>query len=185
MAQTVFRHFMEQIKDVNSHTPDFLELKKDKNDEFLVFIYGSMKKHKPLHSLVMGANYYGKGVTTGCNYLLKKTAKEGSPILFDIANKWTKTGAFISPNDTGKIEGEVYGVPLRAITKIDRVEDNGQATSRLKRYVRLTEQEHKPIVSTFVWLAERDFWEETVASIITLPGGIKMTSGGETFFYYA
>lgn len=179
-------NFLEQIRDAASHTPDFLELKKSPEDEFLVFIYGAMKKGKRLHSFIEGANYYGRATTTGDNYLLKKISNSSAPIVFDLKNRWTKKGALIPPQMIGKVEGEVYGVPLRTITKIDRCEDNGRTMHRQKRFIRFKEQPRTStqIESVFMYLAERDFWEESVSNLVTLPGGIQVESGGERFFYY-
>lgn len=176
---------MLTIREMAANTPDFVELKHMREDEFLIFVVGTMKRNKDHHITLTGANYYGKGITTGTNYLLKKTAPNAAPILFDLSNRWTKKGALIPPHMVGSIEGEVYGVPLRAITKIDIIEDNGTATKRMKRYVNLIEQTgHSKCASCFVWLADRDFWEDVVENIINLPGVSQKVEGNNRRFYY-
>lgn len=177
-------HLMKLIQEMNAHTPDFINLKNHDQDEFLYFVYGDMKKGHKAHRSLEGAAYYGKAITTGDNYLLKKTAPNGAPILFDLRNRWI--GANFVPNHmVGAIEGEVYGVPLRGLTKLDREEDNTESTERVSRFVTLTEPiQNRRMVSVFMHIGILDFWQQVVSDIVALPGVCSFESQGKKRFYY-
>lgn len=177
-------NLMKMIQDMNSATPDFLDLKNHEKDEFLYFVYGDMKQGHRNHRIIEGASFYGKAITTGDNYLLKKTAPNGAPILFDLKNRWAGRN-FVPNHMVGAVEGEVYGVPLRCLTNLDKAEDNQGSTERLSRFVTLLNPVQGNVqVSVFMHLGLMDFWSEVVNDITALPGVCTFQSGAKKSFYY-
>lgn len=190
MSEQVFKEMHKRIplyymQESYKFTPDLMDLKRDVKDEFLVLIIGQMQQGRPLSHALLGANYYGKGVTTGSDYLMKKVSPMGPPFVIHLQKRVQKNGLLIPPHMVGRIEGDVVGLPLRMITKLDMYEENGVMTNRLKRYVRLQHPtQGNQAVSCFVYLGNQDYYEESFDDLAKLPGVSTMEQDGTKRFYY-
>lgn len=126
-------------------TPDFIELKKSNQKEFLILVSCNLQRNHNAHQILSDANFYGSAVTTFTGYTLKRAPVDGVPVVFhmkrDDRNHWrypVKKGFGVASLDTGKIEGELYGVSLRHLTHLDIVKRNGELVNRKLTSVELT-----------------------------------------------
>lgn len=167
------------------YTPDFRELKNSKQDEFLVLITGNMMLGKPLSYALSGANYYGKAMTTGADYMMKKTSPAGPPFVLHLNKRVQKNGILILPNNVGRIEGDLVGIPLRMLTKLDLYEENTGCSHRERRYVTMLHSEQNQAhASCFIYLGDQSFYEEAFDDLNKLPGVSTIEQNGTKRFYY-
>lgn len=174
------------LQEMYKYTPDFGELRKSKEDEHLVFITGNMMLGRSLSHVLTGCNYYGKGMTTGSDYMMKRTSANGPPFVLHIKNRVLKhSRALITPNMVGKIEGDVVGVPLRLLTKIDQYEGNGDCANREKRYVTLLHSDQgRQSVSCHMYLGDQEYYEQAFFDLTKLYGVSTIEQYGAKRFYY-
>lgn len=173
------------LQESYKYTPDFKELKNSKKDEFLVLIVGNMQLGKPLAHCLTGANYYGKAMTMGSDYMMKRTSPAGPPFVLHLKKRFLKNGIMVPPHMVGKIEGDLVGVPLRMLTKLDIVEENTGCSTRERKWVNLLHSDqNNSHAEAFVYCADQEFYEEAFFDITKLPGVSTMEQGGTKRFYY-
>lgn len=136
---------VDLIADLSKHTPDFVQLKNDKDKEFLVLVVDNMQKNRSMSHMLWGAHYYGRGETAYNGFVLKKT-RDGVAVPFRMkkigykgSQGWKYPTGFhcIRTQDVGSLEGDIYGVPLRLLTTMDNTKMNTIRCNREKNLVRM------------------------------------------------
>jgi len=181
-------------------TPDFVHLNKCPFDEFPVFIFGNMRKMRRDNTKYLaGCNYYGKAVTWGNDFFLKRNPYEyqsygtdsafNEPLMFNFLDK-DKKEEFIGDfnfTHSGKVEGEVWGVPLRALCKIDEYQGNGHGTQREEVWVDLLDpiQTVKKNVKCMVHTVDLSHYKEFSVYHDKLISCNSLSQGDSRIFYFS
>lgn len=163
------------LKAVNEDTPDFFDLAKSNTAEFAVFVPGHLRRHYRYDEMMEGCNYYGQAVTWDSMFILKEGPFETKdyhpePLMFHLgktADERMKTTAKYETSRNmswamaGRVEGDVYGVPLRKLTQLDRWNDNTRGTVRTKVAVILEDavQAEAPSVYASTWITDWDYYQ--------------------------
>ncbi len=158
------------ISEAAANTPDFRTLKNDKEAEFLVLVCDNLQLGRNLNHMLKGAHYYGKGETVYEGFTLKKT-RDGLAVPFRMkkvgykgSTGYAYPGGFtcIRSQDVGVIEGDVYGVPLRLLTMLDKVRQNTVRCNRQRNLCRLIHpRQHNKYVKCYLWEGNHIFYSNT------------------------
>lgn len=149
-------------------TPDFIELKNSHQKEFLVLLSDNLQKGHDAHKIMETANYYGPAITSFSGYTLKRPPTDGMPVVFhmkrDDRGHWRypiKKGFGVASLDTGKIQGELYGVSLRHLTNLDILKRNGEMVKRRQTNVEMISKVNvRKYTKAFQYEANADFLDE-------------------------
>lgn len=141
------------LDDACSHTPDWDDLKSGPFDEFPVFIAGQLRlNRKHNKTFLEGCNNYGKAYTHGNNFIMKRGPNEThiwtpEPLIFNFPPDDNDTREDFKDEfdftKCGQVEGEIWGVPLRTLARIDRYENNGEAVKRTLQWVSFEDEKQK------------------------------------------
>jgi hypothetical protein len=130
------------MKEANSNTPDFRALKRGTHDEFPVLVTGNMRHGRNKNDILEGCHYYGPAMSFDDNYIMQRNKNVKSvhnipePFVFTFEKGEIQTShGLFRDQDQKHIEGDVYGVPLRKLTQLDRIEGNGDMIERQQRWV--------------------------------------------------
>lgn len=136
----------EVIEKSTENTLDFHELSIGEEEEFFVFVYGHLRVHRRYNYVLDGCNYYGKATTWEDDYILTRGPNETvkytpEPMMFEFPTSEKELRKEFEDDfnfkATGCVEGDLYGVPLRTLTKIDSYLMNGQGVTRKKIWIDL------------------------------------------------
>lgn len=162
-------NIIEQLKKRVKYTPDFGELRKQKN--ILVFVHDNMKIGYKFNYILWGSKYLGEGHTHSNTFLMKNAG--GEPIVFEQKNGY-------------HIRGQVFAVDVMQIMMMDHMHYNTAANNRMTRGVYLTDQfalihsaNRHPLVQCQMYIADHDWW--TDFDLERLPVYLKHTSHGELY----
>lgn len=166
----------------NRNTPDFNDLNTGPLEEFPVFIVGQLKSDGAYNEMLSGCKYYGAATTWGEKFVLKEGPFGNykytpEPLIFELRDKGEGTKQLakyescraINWELSGRIQGEVYGVPLRTLTALDRWENNGEDAFREWRYLTLDDpQTDTNSLRAYVYLSSWDNYESYFKSYKSL-----------------
>lgn len=159
----------DTIEESTKNTPDWHDLKKSHRDEFLVFVTGNNRVDYWRNYELRGCNYYGVGVTWADNFIMKRSSvytKKGAvdPMVFEFPTKttnWNAINHVFTEDMTKKVEGDVYGVPLRRLAFIDNQEGNTDGMNRVERWVDLKHpMQDEKCVRCFMYVVDTEFFIE-------------------------
>lgn len=156
----------ELLMESRKNTPDWFDLKRAFKDEFLVFVTGNQRRNYWREAEMDGCNYYGLGITYDENFVMQRsvfygTQKAPDPLVFEFPTDtdWKQIDHVFDVNDLKGVEGEVYGVPLRFLAKMDVAEQNGEGVTRIERYVTLLHpMQEKKQVRCFMYVVDIDYF---------------------------
>ena len=144
----------EIVRNSAHHTPDFVDLDNTMNAEHTIFVVGRMKKYLSENlEYLEGCTYYGKGQTWSDMFIMKKSPYDGEePLTFQFRNRDLNRNRFFNNWELGSVSGDIYGVSLRTLTRIDDYEMNGFGVHRKKVEVQTMDfrQPAKTILPAFV-----------------------------------
>jgi len=181
----------EVLERCNEYTPDFQDLNRCNTDEFIIFVTGNLRRAHAQNHLLEGANWYGKGISWKDDFIMKTLEYEpgfGSrpePLLFQLPKKdrslWRDINHVFSENDLRAVEGDIYGVPLRLLTKIDKHEGNTQGVNRELHFVDFDQQAKGKHVKAWMYTVDINFYMDQAlygdrsenASRIRYPSGLE------------
>jgi len=175
---------VNQFKQMNSRTPDFFNLKAIGDDLFLIFVYDDLMLNKLRSGAIHGAIYYGKGLTISAYYKLKKT-DDSKAVAFYYDKGQDDQGRNIYSELMTKIKGEIYAVPLRALTRLDHIYANGDIFHRHKSHVVMVEQNYNPTHACFMYLGDKEYWDRHTGSINMMRDHAKINVGRDTYAFFS
>ncbi len=149
---------LEAISHTAVNTSDFFDLKNGNRRLFPIFIYDSLQIGKKSFSKYLGkdAIYYGKGKTSGQNFVCKNgfgTVDVEDPVAF--------VDNYRGP-DVGSIEGDIFAVGLRTLCFLDYIYDNENMFNRNVHYIKAQEQDDLPInkryIPCYMWVGDEDWF---------------------------
>jgi hypothetical protein len=162
------------LKLANSNTPDFNDLNVGPLAEYPVFIVGQLKSDGIYNQMLEDCKYYGPATTWGEGFILKEGPFGNykytpEPLIFELGldprEKQKTLKEYESARDinwelAGRLRGEVYGVPLRTLTALDRWENNNEDAHREWKYITLD----NPLSDTnslraYIWLSDWSNYE--------------------------
>lgn len=153
------------------NTPDWVDLKKSPFEEFLIFVTGNLRNKRSKNTQYLeGCNYYGQASTWDRNFFLKRAGTysdnyipEPLAIQFgdhDLALRERFKEKF-NYEHMGRIEGDVYGVPLRTLARIDKYENNGEEVHRELKWVDFHHScQARKSIRVFMYIADMDVLED-------------------------
>lgn len=159
------------LDESNKNTPDWSDLKSSVKDEFCFLITGSMRKGKENNKYLNGCNYYGTGVTWGTNFIMNRPnyqTKDNTPpdpLVFKFDSdktNWKEVGEYFDPNEMKAIEGDVYGVPLRKLARLDIQEGNTDGIIRDEVHVvMLSPIQNRHSMRMFLYTVDLPFYMQS------------------------
>lgn len=150
-------------------TPDFIALKNSPEQFHLVFVWDDLQKDHIYHGYVEDGAYFGKAETNGRNFCMRMDDKGNTPLVFECS--MYRLGDRVIPTIyTGKIAGEVYAVPLRALADIDLIMSNTQACEREETWISLSDQ-NGISVKAWMYLNKFEFFDKGNNEVLHLKEG--------------
>lgn len=176
-------------------TNDWMALKKSPMEEFLVFVTGNMRKNRRYNPFLSNCSYYGVGKSWADNFLMKRgpliNGRASEPLVFEFPEKQKEVLEQSYPefnmNFLGHVEGDVYGVPLRILSKIDKFEGNGNTVNREQRYVSFCHSlQGGKSAKCFMYVADfyaYDDWSASYGSLMSCQSNVPV-AGGKRLYYH-
>lgn len=164
----------EVIEKSTDNTPDFHELSLGEEEEFTVFVYGHLRVNRKFNYLLQGCNYYGKAITWDSQYILTRGPNETvrytpEPMMFEFPEREKEIRKEFEKDfnykHLGCVEGDLYGVPLRGLTKVDNYLMNGQGVIRKKIWVDFKSRIQQKAVQCYTHVVDFNHYREYSASI--------------------
>jgi hypothetical protein len=174
------------------NTPDFVDLNNSNYDEFLVLITGQMRKRHLKNHLLDGCNWYGEGESWDDNFIIKKLVNNNEngwnnePMVFKFTEKQRKTYKHdFNMQTLGRIEGDIYGVPLRVLTDLDRYNANSDVTQREEFWITFKNPlQKKQSAKAFVYKMNLDYFDEVCMGQFSLENANSVSQSQGTKVYY-
>lgn len=139
-------------------TPDFKELRNSLDDFFLVFVWDDVQQDHLYHGYVEDGAYFGRAVTNLTNFTMRLNPQGNTPLVFQGNNH--KLGKNIIPMfEMGRIRGEVYAIPLRALADLDLIMFNTEATEREEVWVTLRDCDNRT-VKVWMYLNRHEYFDK-------------------------
>ena len=138
----------EAVDSRQDYTPDMLLLKASNCDYFPVFVTGEEQSGGRFDELLDGCTYFGKAYTAQIDFLLfsNKSNKGPKGVAFQYTSD-IKDDLGYWPQAASGLKGEVYGVPLHVLCKLDRYNENTIMTTRVPVMIRVPDQSIKSMVA--------------------------------------
>ncbi|QIG69414.1 hypothetical protein EVB79_044 [Rhizobium phage RHph_N3_13] len=179
------------LDDAISNTPDWNTLKKSPYDEFVVMVTGNTRKSKVREDFMTGCNYYGQGVTFHDNFLMKRTNlltedQHPEPYVFHMEkDDWDNVGGMFSKKQMKQVEGDVFGVPLRKLTLLDKYEANGEGIKRIETWIKLKHPLQKGAnLKAFMYVIDTKMFTDTYGSADHLMNCAYVYEKGTEAYYH-
>jgi hypothetical protein len=144
---------LNYIKNGIACTPDFRDLKHCGDDMFPVFIFDEVKKDHMYHDWIKDSVYFGRATTNSYHYMMKINPATKCPLVFK-TDCYRLGGKQVNMQSTGKITGELYAMPLRALADLDLYMQNTMAVNRKEDWFAMRDQDGK---STLAWIYVADY----------------------------
>lgn len=151
--------FLDTFEYYSACTPDFIELSKSNQKEFIIFVYDVMKMGYQNHGMLKGANYYGRASTLLSNYTLRD-AGGGQAVGFSVKDKRFEDEKKVDSMHLSHIHGELYGVSLRVLADIDFLLANGSMFHRIKKFFCPHDNPNKKFnaIEGFIYVGDQKYW---------------------------
>lgn len=133
---------VELLNNSNNFTPDFHILRRSNYSVFPVLITGLCKKFNVKNKFLEDSIYFGDYSTYTDEMVMMKLEDKKfdcEPFVLDLSSNLPydfPTG--IDTGDLARIEGELYGVPLRKLTQLDNYFKNGSLFERKQMWIAST-----------------------------------------------
>lgn len=168
------------------HSPDFIELSKSKQKEFILFVYDGMKMGHKNHGILKNANYYGRASTLTPSFLLRDAGGQG--VAFHIPSKERKfeDGKSVDRMHLSYIHGELYGVSLRVVSDIDFLSANGSMMHRIKRFFSPCDvpNRRQNAIEGYIYIGDQKYYGESEGILKRTRRCYDVTMGGLNGFYW-
>lgn len=181
------------LENSTKSTSDWLDLKSSTNDEFIIFVTGETRLNKRMNHLLTGANYYGKGMSWNDEFIMKQMeipehrTSEAHVFHFPKTKPdiWDTACTYFDKRDLKCVEGDIYGVPLRLLSILDKKEGNGDWTNRKEIWVDFLEQPGSKNTKAWTWTVDIDVFLDYVQFLSHIKTGniIKYNSGKEAYYF--
>lgn len=155
--------FLDTLEYYSACTPDWLDLTKSGQKEFVIFVYDGMKMGFKNHKMLKDATYYGRATTLVRNFNLRD-AGGGQPVAFLIEKKKFNDGKSVNEMHMSSVHGELYGVSQRVIADIDFLLANGSMFHRIKKWFSPVDEPNKKknAIEGFMYIGDQKYWGGSV-----------------------
>jgi gamma-glutamylcyclotransferase (GGCT)/AIG2-like uncharacterized protein YtfP len=183
------------LERASKSTPDWSALNAKRQEHF-VLVTGTARARRQRNDILSGCRNYGLANTTSDVFIMKRgpfqyeTNQAPEPMVFEFPatqkQRLLKFPEDFPAKDLGKVQGEMWGVPLRVLAELDAFMGNGEGVIREKRYISLVNSEHE-IRNHLAWmyLVNFDHFEEYTCMYQLYNTNRTIPNTGSMIYFYS